>query len=317
MNEGGARSFPTNRSASDEELRRATPPTAGGREVQVGVFILLGVLGVLAVLFLLTDPATFRGRYLLVTEVADAGGVRRGDPVQMRGVNIGRVRRFDLVDDRVAMSLEIDGRWRIPADSHARITGLGLLGGRTVEIVPGRSTETLPEGGVIPGESVDDFGDIAATIGMEVDEILEGLRTLVADTTVDAIHGSAVGARALVRDLSGAIEEQRVELERLTSSLRRSAEAVEEPLTGPDLARALARADTTMARLQVAGASLERTAQSLEAVLGGLERGEGTLGRLAHDEELYVNLNRAAEALGLLAEDVRLNPGRYLRIRIF
>jgi hypothetical protein len=125
------------RGPSDHELDRAGPATAGGREVRIGIFVLLGILSTLTVLFLLTDPATFRGRYMIFTQVDDAGGLRKGDPVQMRGVNIGRVHDFTLENRRVLITLELEGRWDVPQDSHTRIAGMGLLGGRTIEVVPG------------------------------------------------------------------------------------------------------------------------------------------------------------------------------------
>ena len=108
---------------SDRELDRVTPRMTGGREIRIGVFVLLGGLAFGAVLFLMTDPATFRGRYMVATEVIDAGGIRRGDPVQMRGVNIGRVHQFDLTASGVLITLEIEGQWGIPEDSHAVLGG--------------------------------------------------------------------------------------------------------------------------------------------------------------------------------------------------
>jgi ABC-type transporter Mla subunit MlaD len=63
----------------------------------VGIFVLAGILAVIAALFILTDPGTFRGRYLVSTVVKDAGGIRSRDPVQLSGVNIGRVQELKLV----------------------------------------------------------------------------------------------------------------------------------------------------------------------------------------------------------------------------
>ena len=77
--------------ADDQEILAATPRNTGGKEAQVGLFVILGVVSFIIVLFWMTDPATFRGRYMLVSEVTNAGGVRPGDPIQMRGVNVGRV----------------------------------------------------------------------------------------------------------------------------------------------------------------------------------------------------------------------------------
>lgn len=299
------------------ELDRATPPAAGGREVRVGVFVILGIFGVLMVLFLLTDPGTFRGRYNLVTQVDDAGGVRSGDPVQMRGVNIGRVRSFRLEDDGVAIILEINGQWEIPEDSRSRLAGVGLLGGRTVEILPGASERSLSPNSVIPGESTADLGDLASVLGEEVESILERVRMILADTTIVAVQETAEEARALVRSLSDVVAEQRRELEATLASVRRSAEGVEGVATAPELSSAVARADSTFARLNAAGSRLEEVSASLGVVVGRVERGEGTLGLLSTDEALYRNLTAASASLEALLEDVRANPGRYVRIRIF
>ena len=94
----------------------------------VGLFLILGLMAVLAALFVLTDAAIFRGRYIVSTHVADAGGIRRGDPVQMRGVNIGRVQRFQIDKDRVEIRLELEGEYPVPKDSHVELKSSGLAG---------------------------------------------------------------------------------------------------------------------------------------------------------------------------------------------
>jgi len=316
MTEG--RGTPNNRvKRTDREMEQAAPPAAGGREVRVGVFVILGILGVLGVLFLLTDPGTFRGRYNLATSVENAGGVRSGDPVQMRGVNIGRVRSFDLVNERVEITLEINGQWRIPQDSRARLAGAGLLGGRTVEILPGTSSEMLPAGAVIPGEATADLSDLASVIGEDVEDLFARMRMLMADTTIAAVQGTAAEARELVRSLSGVVAEQRAELAAALSSVRRSAEGVEEVATSEELRRAVARADSTMQVLQATSERLDQVTTSLGVVVGRMERGEGTLGLLSTDEALYRNLTSASASLEALLEDVRENPSRYIRLRIF
>jgi phospholipid/cholesterol/gamma-HCH transport system substrate-binding protein len=302
---------------TDRELEQATPPLAGGREVRVGIFVIMGVLGVLSVLFLLTDPGTFRGRYTLFTTVENAGGVRSGDPVQMRGVNIGRVRGFSLDDDEVAITLEINGQWRIPVDSRARLAGVGLLGGRTVEILPGNAGESFSPGSVVPGESTSDLGDLASIIGEEVEDLLARMQRMLADSTIQAVQGTAVEAQELVQSLAAVVEAQQDELAEALASFRRSAEGVEGVATSPELSRAVARADSTFLRLQSAGERLEEVSTSLGVVVGRMERGEGTLGLLSTDEALYRNLTSASASLEALLEDVRENPGRYIRLRIF
>lgn len=310
-------SSPDRGGPTDAELDRATPSVAGGREVRIGIFVLLGVAAALTVLFLMTDPATFRGRYMVVTEVDDAGGIRKGDPVQMRGVNIGRVHDFAMVNERVAITLEIEGRWEIPVDSHTRLAGTGLLGGRTVEVVPGRSDVMLEPRESIPGEAAEGVLELAEVLGGELQETMGRIRTMLSDPTVAAIQASATDLERLLQTLTAAAEEQRGELASLSRSLSRSAARVEEITAEVEIEKTLARADSTIVELRAAGSSLTRATATLEEILGRVERGEGTLGQLSRNDELYRSLNDAAQAIEHLARDVQENPGRYVRIRIF
>jgi phospholipid/cholesterol/gamma-HCH transport system substrate-binding protein len=72
-----------------------------------------------------------------------------------------------------------------------------------------------------------------------------------------------------------------------------------------------------MMRLQQVSASLDRSSHSLEVVLGRLERGEGSLGKLLTDEDFYHNANRTLQAANLLMSDLQAHPDRYVKVSLF
>ncbi len=311
---GTHRSSPT-----DEQALAAAPKASGGREARVGVFVLIGLISFLAVLFLMTDPATLRGRYIIVTTVDNAGGIRRGDPVQMRGVNIGRIHGFEMEPGgKVAISLELNGEWDVPRGSHTRLAAAGVFGGRTMELIPGKGPGDVEPGDTIPGEggssglmgSMDQLGDQASTV-------LERINAVLDQKTVSSVQGSATQLDTLLTQLSGTVREQRSTLKSLTESLNRSAQGLEKATTGPDAARAVARADSAMEVLTRTGENLDRASASLRALLDRMDRGEGTLGKLSTDDQLYVNLNKAAASLASLMADIQANPNRYINLSLF
>ena len=306
---------PNTTGPSDAELGRAIPPAAGAHELRVGVFVLIGIISFMGVLFLMTDPASFRGRYIVSTLVDNAGGIRKGDPVQMKGVNIGRVHRFDIQDDEVAIQLEIEGEWDIPSDSRTRLSSTGLLGGLTVEVVRGVATTNLAEGAVIPGESGGGLMETATALGGQAEEVLGQLRSVLSDQTSSSIEASAQELETLLATLSDVARTQRAEVARLTASLNRTAAGVE--TVTPDLQSAIAQADSVMAQLSGTATILSSASRSLDEVLGRMAGGQGSLGRLSTDDELYENLNNASLALEELLVDLRENPGRYLKISVF
>ena len=309
----GARTGP-----SDADIRAAVPRTSGSKELRIGIFVLVGIISVFASLYILTDPSTFRGRYLVHTTVSDAGGLRKGDPVRMKGVNVGRVHDFSLVSQGVTISLEIEGRWTIPSDSRSRLAASGLLGGRTIEIVAGQSAEPVLSGGSIPGGISEGIIDMADELGTQAGTVFERLESLLSDPTVTGVQAGVQEMRTLLAELSSIARSQGAELERLTGTLNRAAEGIEEASeSAPDFASAVARADSALQRVNATSQTLDRAIISLEGLLARIERGEGTLGQLVANDSLYQNLNLAAKSVHLLATDVRENPKKYLTVEIF
>ena len=64
-------------------------------------------------------------------------------------------------------------------------------------------------------------------------------------------------------------------------------------------------------------ANLAQTAEQLNAILAGIENGEGSLGKLTKDTEMYDYLTQTSKELSLLLQDVRLNTKRYINVSVF
>lgn len=308
-------------SPSDEEILAAAPRSSGGKEAQVGLFVILGLISFVIVLFWMTDPATFRGRYMLVTQVDNAGGVRGGDPIQMQGVNVGRVHGFEMLpDNRVFITMEIEGEWQVPMGSQTIMGEAGLFGGRVLEIVRGPGPGVYADFDTIAGEGAAGGGLLSSVdvLSARAESVLGSIDEMLNDETVGSVQGSAQALQQLLAELSEIAQEQRGELAGLTASLTRAAEGVEAAsAAGPDIASAVARADSAMAMLASTSEQLDGAVESLGTILGRMERGEGTLGRLSTDETLYVSLNDAAQSLNTLLADLQANPNKYINISIF
>ncbi len=311
------------------------PPVMRGRDrtFWVGVFVIFGLVAVILSLLTFTDAALFRGRYIVTTYVRDAGGIRRGDPVQMRGVNIGRVQRFRLggEQDRVAIRLEVEGEYKIPADSKVMLKSQGIVGGTVADVIPGVSDKMLRQGDTIPGESEISLSEITSRISTQAETVLDRLQTLLDKPTIDNFHSSSAELNKLMKDASATVAEQRRVLRDITASLQKSSASVEKLTSAPEWDRSLKRVDSITAqaeevtkRLQTVSTTLEKSSQSVQAVLGRVDRGEGTLGKLTRDDKLYerlseaaANMNQASVNLSKLADDIRKDPKRYLSIKVF
>jgi phospholipid/cholesterol/gamma-HCH transport system substrate-binding protein len=320
----------------DEELTQ--PKLRRNREVLVGAFVILGMAAVVAILFTFTDAAMFRHRYMIVTNVPDAGGIRRGDPVRMRGVNVGRIMEFKLAETGVDVRMEIEGEYPIPKDSEVRLVSAGLIGGMLANVIPGKSTEMVSYGDRVRGSTEGDLTSSTERLAAEADKVLKSAQDLLSKDMVADVHGSAAEMNALMKKLSETTAEQRDHLRELSTSLKRSAANFEpttlsaqraatsaekaatnvETLTArPELNRAIERLDALTARMDSATQNLDAAAKSMQTVVARMDRGEGTLGKLSRDDALYNNLNKAVMSFQALAEDIKKQPKRYFDVSVF
>ncbi|MBI2504328.1 MAG: MCE family protein, partial [Candidatus Latescibacteria bacterium] len=271
-----------------------------------------------------TDAALFRARYKIQTVVKDAGGIRRGDPVQMRGVNIGRVTSFRIMPEGVAVTLEIEGEYLIPTDSQVELRSSGLLGGMVANVVPGTSEQEVGWGDVLPGTIGKGVFDQIDELQSQADMALIRVQKLLDEQTIQNVHEGGDDLRRLLRQLNEVTTQQRGELVAITGSLRRASEGLEKTAAGPQLSRAMQRIDTLTEKLDSTAAALDRSARSAESILARMDRGEGTLGKLSRDEALYdraaeaaAGMKKAAEELAGLAADIRAEPKKYIHLSIF
>jgi phospholipid/cholesterol/gamma-HCH transport system substrate-binding protein len=310
---------------STEKPLPPPPPSRGKyREAWVGLFVVAGIAATVILLAVMTDAALFRGRYIVTTTVPNAGGIRKGDPVQMRGVNIGRIIGFGIGQKDVDVRLEIEGEYRIPRDSRVEVKASGLLGGMVADIIPGGSTEAFGRGDRIPGASGVGLFDKMDTLAVEADKVAVKVQNLLSDETVKDLQSGASDARKSLESLQAILKEQRGELRSLTASLKRSAEGMEKVTTGPELERAVKRVDQLTEKLDGTLTTLDRSSKSVESILARMDRGEGTLGKLSTDDTLYrnaseatANLNKATQELNKLLADFQAHPRKYINLKVF
>jgi len=310
--------------STDKPLPPPPPPRGKHREVWVGLFVVVGLLATVATLAVMTDAALFRGRYIITSNVPNASGIRKGDPVQMRGVNIGRILGFTIGGQGVDLRLEIEGEYPIPKDSRLEIKASGLLGGMVAEVIPGSSSEPAKWGDRIAGSTGVGLFDKMDDLAGEADVLAKRVQGMLTDQMIKDLQGGATGARASLESLHAILKEQRGELRSLSSSLKRSAEGLERVTTGPELERTTKRIDELTTRLDRTLQTFDRSANSVEKVLARMERGEGTLGKLSTDDTLYrnaseatANLNKATVELNKLLADFQAHPKKYINLEIF
>lgn len=133
-------------------------------ETIVGIFVILGLLCVGYMTVKLGNVSLFGDdTYPLYARFNSVTGLRVGNPVEMLGMEIGRVAgfRMDQENQVAVVELKIKTDIKVYDDAIASIKTAGLIGDKYVSIDAGGSDELLKPGDTITDtESPVDIGDL-------------------------------------------------------------------------------------------------------------------------------------------------------------
>lgn len=288
------------------------------REVTVGGLVLLG-----AALFIFFT-SWLSGRSItpaqrVVIEFGDAAGLKRGSPVRVSGMQVGRVESIQLVRyGTVRLTASLD-RGVVPrADATAGVVAVGLAGDVAIELVPGGAAEPLPAGQPIPGIVTPGFMQLGEVLADKAETALDNLNVLLDPKLVEEMQATLRSLRRAVDNFGDARTGPAAELSTTLAGLRTLTSRLDSTLASAATRRSLANLDTLSGNLVDVTAQFAATGAQLDSLLTRINRGEGTLGRAMVDDGLYTDIQAATRSFQQLLEEIRRNPGKItIQVRVF
>jgi phospholipid/cholesterol/gamma-HCH transport system substrate-binding protein len=121
-------------------------------EFSVGVFVLVGLACLSYLAIQLGKLELVGGDYYEVqAEFSSTSGLKSGAPIEIAGVQVGRVRGIKLHDYQASVTLAVDRGVKVYSDAIASIKTRGIIGEKFMELSPGGSGEALK-----PGDTIQD-----------------------------------------------------------------------------------------------------------------------------------------------------------------
>ncbi|PEN14213.1 mammalian cell entry protein [Longibacter salinarum] len=303
------------------------------KEIKVGLSIVVAAIVFFVGLRFLQNVPIFKSSYALQTEFQDAGGLVAGNPVQMKGVNIGTVEsvKLDLSDQVVRVIFRVEEDVKVPQGSFAEASGFSALSGVKLAITPGpASNPPVEPGSTLPGPPqggiLEQLSDAGPRLVSRADSTLTD-----ASIAMQALSEKVSNPTSNLNQLISALEQTGRNLERatddealgntienleaVTADLRRlsgETQAAEDSLSENNLGEIMARLNRSLNKLDRNLANLERSTTNLGEITDKINNGDGTAGRLINDPSLYNRLDSAAVQANELLRDLQENPNRYL-----
>lgn len=301
-------------------------------ELKVGFLALIAFLILYFGFNFLKGNDVFSSARIYYVEYENVDGLMVSNQVMVNGIEVGKVKKVEILPskaNKILVTLRLSQDIVIPDKTVAVLSDGALLGGKIIRLrLEGKGN--LAEDSFLKGET--EVGvtallkERAIPVIANADSLLVSFRQIsdkfdhtgtylntllkTSNETVSNINGS----------VNGIVADNRANVAQISSNMKvLSADLVEtEKQLRPLLTKFNTVADSLNAlRLGKTLKEVDGTVISLKKIVQGLERGEGTAGKLIKNDSLYLGINRTIVDLDKLLLDFRLQPKRYLNISVF
>jgi phospholipid/cholesterol/gamma-HCH transport system substrate-binding protein len=321
-------------------------------EVKIGILAVVAILLAFWGFKFIQGSNLFSSARTYHVAYQDVAGLTVGTPVQIAGVNVGSVNeiKLDQVKKSVVVTLEVRKNVNVPPGTQAYISTVSLLGEKAVQLEYDTPCfgdgDCAEDGSFLDGTSK---GILASFLGTDPDaDPADGLKAQISDavdsleyTLFDENSNNPIARSS--RDLAATMENLRAASQRFEVLLDQNSRSINQTMNNlasisgtlsdqeQTIARILSNADTLTGNLS--GLELEQTVDEINTsivrlrgtldeadralggvanVLDGVQNGEGTIGKLLTDDEIYDRLDRVSMTADTLLADFQDRPYRYV-----
>ena len=298
------------------------------------VFILIWGINFLKGSSLFESKSTFYGVYDSVE------GLKVSSGVIYRGYQVGQVISIQFTGerfDRVLVKFSVDKGLELPSNTLAMIQSADLMGSKVVALVPGDSHVFAVSGDTLRSQVerglMEQVSQQMLPLNQKAERLLGSLDSVLLivqglfneetkknlsnsfgsiDRTLRNLEGASGNLDTLIQGESARISSILQDVNSITGNLRNNNEEISNILGNVSAISDSLR----QASLHQTLMSLDYILATTDSIMNKINRGEGTIGALLNDNDLYYNLNQVSENLNRLLVEFRYNPKRFINLSL-
>jgi phospholipid/cholesterol/gamma-HCH transport system substrate-binding protein len=301
-------------------------------ELKVGFLALIAFLILYFGFNYLKGNDVFSSARVYYVEYDNVDGLMVSNQVMINGIEVGKVKKVELQptkSNKILVTLRFSQDIVLPDKTVAVLSDGALLGGKIIRLrLEGKGN--LPEESFLKGETEVGVTSLlkerAIPVIANADSLLVSFREISTkfDNTGTYLNTLLKTSNETVSNINGSVNgivaDNRANVAQISANMKiLSADLMEtEKQLRPLLTKFNTVADSLQAlRIGKTLREVDLAVVSLKKIVQGLERGEGTAGKLIKNDSLYLGLNKTLVDLDKLLLDFRLQPKRYIGISVF
>lgn len=292
------------------------------REVRVGIMAVVAIFVLYFGMNFLKGVNIFSPIQFYYGNYEDIGGLVPSSPVMIKGYKVGQVEeiKYDFSKQSAfVVKISVTKDIKLPQGTVMELFDDGLMGGKAIRLIyspydPAKQSMHKPgdqlacrTGSGLMDQIAGNLMPRIESVATQADSLLRSVRLLIDGNAVQSSLGSiqkttyelettsAALRRMMQNDMPGILRDVNV----ITSDFK----TVSGNLSKIDFGSTFSKMDVTI--------------RDLNTITGKINNGEGSIGLLLNDQQLYRNLTGTAGSADNLLIDLKQNPKRYVHFSLF
>ncbi len=294
-------------------------------EVKTALLVVLGII------FFIFGYNYLKGKNLLEVDNTyytsfDFNGLKPSALVTIKGNSIGKVTgiKYDFATGETRVSFTVNPELNFSKESKVRLYQEGLMGGNALAIIPSNTGEQAAPGDFIKSEVekslVESLSSNFSGLSSGLDGTLKKADSLMVNLNGLITDNSEKGIKNVIAELNGTLKAYKGLSYNIEGVIKKNDDNISTILDNfKQTSQNLATLSTQLEKVNLTETitKLDDVLSNVNQIMDGIEKGDGSIGKLLKDDKLYNNIEGASKQMEELLEDMKLNPKRYVHFSLF
>ena len=303
------------------------------KEVKAGLIAIFAIISFVLFFQFLKGKNLFSTDNYYYVKYDNVDGLEPSNAVVINGLKVGLVDQIIPITEpngRIyfIVKISVSDDYTFSKNSSVEIFEPSLMGGKKLKINLAYDKALAKDGDTLKGNfQLSAIAAMASEMGPKVSNVLSRMDSTLISTNRILDEQNRQEIKQLLANLNATVSAFKTTADqtnkllansqpKINSLLDNASHTMNSTKTTVDKFGKIADGIDTQ-KLNKSIEELTKTSQQLNQIIAGINRGEGSLGKLMKDEELYNNLNKTSNSLNTLVTDLKENPKRYINISVF
>ena len=296
------------------------------KELKIGFVAIVSMIILVFGINYLKGLNVFKSSKYFYAKYENIGGLKVGSFVLVNGFQVGSVSNIELLTDdnqNLLVTVNINKDMSIPINTICKIVNQDLMGTKGINLILGNDTifanigDTLISG--MESSLQDEVNAQILPLKIKTEELIGSVDSVMMIITAILNKDTRENLKNSLASLDQTFELMSQTMIQINQVVDHNDESISNIIknleaNNNNITKVLENFSNISEG--IAKSNINNLLNSLDHISNKINKSEGSLGMLIHDEDLYINLKNSSKELENLINDIKENPKRYVRFSI-